>query len=230
MSKRVIKKECNCLICNNPMKTIARGVKWDYYKCSDCNWYMTKSKEEDGGSMDYEHYETFDNSIMDFDQLVVDAERILRHKFDLINRYPSTFLDIGTSEGVFVKAYNNLLNTDVGMGVEVSYSKIARGRERGLNIVHFDALEGRQFEFILLRHVIEHIENPKEYLRHIIRFLTVDGILCIETPNNDSWLQKIKGIHINDIAQGIYVRELYPPVHVCGFTPKSLKKLGGGVA
>lgn len=227
MSGRVNEKQCNCLICHGSMKKIAKGEKWEYYKCMRCNWYMTKSKAGNDNSMIYEHYETFDNNVEDFDQFVIDAERILQHKFDLINRFPKSFLDVGTSEGVFVKAYNNLSNTNVGTGVEVSYSKITRARKRGLNIMHFCELKDRQFDFILLRHVIEHIENPVEYMKHIMGWLSPKGVLCIETPNNDSWLHKIKGRHINDITKEIYVRELYPPVHVCGFTPKSLKKIGG---
>lgn len=227
MLKKQKAEGCDCLICNRPMKKIATGKEWEYYRCTACNWFNTKLISPDNSSMNYEHYETFDNNIDNFDTLVSDAERILQHKFDQINRFPKSFLDVGTSEGVFVKAYNNLSHTDNGVGVEVSLSKIDRAKKRGLNVVHFDELKNRQFDFILLRHVIEHISDPKSYLQTIMKWLSTNGILCVETPNNDSWLLKMKGRHINDIKEDVFVRELYPPVHVCGFTPGSMRKIGG---
>lgn len=218
-----------CLICGKEMKEIASNGEYKYLKCTCCNWYSTEMIESNNKEkFDYDEYETFDNSIENFDELVQDAEGILRYKFNLLGRIPSSFLDIGTSEGVFVKAYNNISGTKNGCGIEVSKPKIERAKERGLNVVHFDDMDDKKYDFILLRHVIEHIEDPKSYLKHISKWLSPDGVLCVETPNNDCWIQKIKGRHINDVSRGKYVRELYPPVHVCGFTPKSLRKIGGG--
>lgn len=219
-------EKSNCLICGKSMKIIAESDKWEYLKCVKCNWYTTKRVIQDEISMNYDDYETFDNCERDYSMLVNNAERILAHKFNLIGSFPKSFLDIGTSEGVFVKAYNNLLGTNDGIGIEVSRPKIARAKERGLNVMHFSELSDEQFDFILLRHVIEHIENPREYLGYISKWLSPKGVLCVETPNNDCWIHRVKGKHINDITREIYVRELYPPVHVCGFTPKSIKKLG----
>lgn len=229
MFTELIKHEDNCLFCGKPMKEIARNDKWSYLHCVKCNWFSTEQLKQEETPMNYDDYETFDHDSGDFDKLVRDAERILQHKFNLIGISPKSFLDIGTSEGVFVKAYNNLSKTNDGIGVEVSRPKIARARERGLHVMHFSELLDEQFDFIFLRHVIEHIENPKEYLSYISRWLSPKGVLCIETPNNDCWIHRVRGRHINDITREKYVRELYPPVHVCGFTPKSIKIIGGGV-
>lgn len=221
-------EDCKCLICGKNMKEIASNGEYKYLKCTFCNWYSTAIIENNRGKFDYDEYETFDNKIEDFDELVKDAERILTYKFNLLGRIPSSFLDIGTSEGVFVKAYNNISGTENGCGIEVSKPKIERAKERGLRVVHFDDMDDHKYDFIMLRHVIEHIDDPLSYLKHISRWLSPNGVLCVETPNNDCWIHKIKGRHINDVNKGKYVRELYPPVHVCGFTPKSLRKIGGG--
>lgn len=216
-----------CLICKKPMKKIASNGTYDYLKCKGCNWYSTIQVAEAKEGIDYDEYETFDNNIKEYDRFVKDAERILKHKFEMLGKVPGSFLDIGTSEGVFVNAYNNISGTTNGCGVEVSRPKIERAVRRGLNVVHFDEMGDGTYEFILMRHVIEHIENPLEYLRYISRWLATDGILCVETPHNDCWIHKLRGSHINDINRDKYVRELYPPVHVCGFTPRSLRKIGG---
>lgn len=217
-----------CLICRKPMKIIASNGTYNYLKCKGCNWYSTVQITDAKENVDYDEYETFDNDFKEYERLVRDAERILNYKFAILGKVPESFLDIGTSEGVFVNAYNNISGTTNGCGVEVSRPKIDRAKSKGLNVVHFDDMGGDSiFDFILMRHVIEHIKNPLDYLKFISKWLSPGGVLCVETPHNDCWIQKLKGIHINDVSRGKYVRELYPPVHVCGFTPRSLRRIGG---
>ena len=71
--------------------------------------------------------------------------------------------------------------------------------------------------------VIEHIDKPIEYLRKILEYIGEEGVLCIETPNNENWDNLRNG---NSIREDRFCRDLYPPTHVCGFAPKTFKVIG----
>lgn len=152
--------------------------------------------------------------------LLEQSIRILQHKFKQLGYTPESFLDIGCSEGIFVEAYKKLSGRN-GSGIEVSVPKVNRCKRRGLNVGTYDEIKG-VYDFVLMRHVIEHVDEPEELLRNIgEKYINKNGVICIETPNNDCISNIIKGRKIHD---GIYCKDLYPPVHVCGFTPHTFKR------
>lgn len=207
-----------CNICKGNMNEFAHNLEWIFYKCPYCGFYDTQS-DHAITSVNYNDYTTFDANLEMFDSMVDNAVHILKHKFNILGKTPSSFIDIGCSEGVFVKAFNVISTGDV-LGIEVSRKKILRAKERGLNVTDYENATGK-YEFILLRHVVEHIPNSGDYINSIAdRFLAPNGVICIETPNNDH-LGAIK--RKNTITNGNYCRELYPPSHICGYTAKAFK-------
>lgn len=207
-----------CQVCENSnMRMIADGVKFRYYRCERCHWYSTEEKSEKQ-EFNYDEYKTFDGDLARYEQHVQEAIKILEYKFRIVNREFRSFCDIGCSEGVFVDAFNRLTDTNKGVGIEVSKSKIVRGRQRGLNIYSFEDAPNQTYDFVLLRHVIEHIDTPIDYLKNISKYISNGGVLCIETPNNENFDNILRG---NKLREDRFLRDLYPPTHVCGFTPKT---------
>ena len=43
----------------------------------------------------------------------------------------------------------------------------------------------QKYDFVITRHLIEHIVNPINWLKNLLKVLKVDGKLVIETPNVD---------------------------------------------
>jgi hypothetical protein len=150
------------------------------------------------------NYDTFDKDLEIYDIMVKDAEKILCHKFKIINQLPNSFLDFGCSEGIFVNAFNNITMGKGGFcGVEVALPKIKRGKERGLGeiSIYFNATCNRACRF-----------SYGVYLERLkINIMDKESILCIETPNNNN-LGVIKSK--NNIREDRFCRELYPP-HLC---------------
>lgn len=49
-----------------------------------------------------------------------------------------------------------------------------------------DGMAGRTFDFVLARHVIEHMIDPALFVSNIARILTPGGVVAIETPDVES--------------------------------------------
>lgn len=95
-------------------------------------------------------------------------------------------LEIGPKDGSFL----HLLQQDgwsvLGIDPNVTYGKMAKelyGVE--FSAAHFSqsALNGERFDLITGFHVIEHVQNPLEFLAGIRQNLRDDGLLYLEMPN-----------------------------------------------
>lgn len=98
-----------------------------------------------------------------------------------------THLDIGSSSGALMLAFQKAFGCEV-VGVEPGNAYRSFSQERGLQIVaDLDELdEGlkHSFDLVTMSHVLEHVPDPLDYLRHIrLEWLSPGGYLLIEVPN-----------------------------------------------
>lgn len=130
------------------------------------------------------------------------------------------FLDIGCGDGSFLERLKG--DKDIELyGIEVSAVGFNKAvKRKGIKIFNSTLLEcnfnERFFDVITLRHVLEHIDNPKELLLEIFRIMKHGGILIIRVPNIDSVEAGLAGedwFHL-DI-----------PRHLFHYSPKSLSML-----
>jgi SAM-dependent methyltransferase len=71
------------------------------------------------------------------------------------------------------------------------------------------------FDIITCLHVLEHLADPLNSLKHALRLLKTDGLLIVEVPNLDS------------VGFRVFKRRWQPleiPTHLNHFTPATLKK------
>jgi 2-polyprenyl-3-methyl-5-hydroxy-6-metoxy-1,4-benzoquinol methylase len=96
-------------------------------------------------------------------------------------------LDYGCSTGVFLGiATGNGWDCE---GIELNADEAQIARQRGYLIqesVIADAKLDEAFDVITLWDVFEHIKDGVEFLEQCRRFLRPDGIVFVQTPNNDS--------------------------------------------
>jgi len=87
-------------------------------------------------------------------------------------------------------------------GFELSITTAREGREK----LKIDIQEGffesckNNFDVIILRHVLEHVTNPRELLTQIYDSLKYDGLFILEGPNLDSLSSKLFQSHVSWIA------------------------------
>jgi SAM-dependent methyltransferase len=102
-------------------------------------------------------------------------------------------LEIGFGEGKFLK---ELMSKKYNVaGVEQSeYARDKMKKILGSENV-FDDIEkvSGKFAVVVMYHVLEHIQEPKEYLKKIMRILIPGGRLIVRVPNVDSLEARLAG-------------------------------------
>lgn len=207
---------------------VNESKKYFFYKCSRCHFWTSRDIKGRFPEYDYSDAPTVDSTYAeDYDKLVEEAVIILEYKFKYAGvdkRTKGRFLDVGCSEGSYVKA-SQLLGWE-SVGFEVDEAKVARCQARGLNVTvpcyDVQSVCGGYFDFIMLRHSVEHIPNFMEILNKCVHLLDNQGILCIETPNQGS----VKSILTrSNIVDERYCGHVYPPTHINGFEKRTYKEI-----
>ena len=106
-------------------------------------------------------------------------------------------------------------------GVELSENGMKACRMSGLEVHHGDLASARFpdgcFDLVTVRHVIEHIPDPRSFMAELVRILRAGGRLVIETPNSEAlgrqWFNTYW--YANDV-----------PRHLLLFSPANLERLG----
>ena len=136
--------------------------------------------------------------------------------------HPGNFLDIGCSEGFYVQAAKSL-GWDA-FGVEVAGKRVEHAKSRGLNIFSFEEYSEKLdfFDFVLVRHVIEHVPEFLEVIKSALRQTKDGGVVCIETPNQKGLITLTKR---HKLLGDRFLGHLYPPTHIHAFEPKTYLKI-----
>ena len=103
-----------------------------------------------------------------------------------VERGPGTsFLDVGANYGFATRYARDVLGWNA-LGVEPSYSGRRGARELGVEIleqyVTAETTLGRTFDVILASEVVEHVPDPREFLRAMRVHLAPGGVLLLTTP------------------------------------------------
>ncbi len=105
-----------------------------------------------------------------------------------------TLLDIGCSTGSFVKAAR-----EAGFeaeGVDICVPAVQLGQKMGLPLYALDILSespGKQYDLVTMWATLEHLPDPRYYLRRAWELLKPDGLLFVSVPNYAGITQKILG-------------------------------------
>lgn len=133
---------------------------------------------------------------------------------------PGRLLDIGCGVGAYLLAGQELGMEVSGVEPSASHSKI--GRERfGLDIRTEYFGENSlpvttKFDIIILSHVIEHIYQPRDFMKLLARHVSPGGVIFLVTPNASALPAQLSGSDWTMLA---------PVDHVTMMTPKAMNEL-----
>ena len=128
-------------------------------------------------------------------------------------------LDIGCGSGLLVDQLAKIGYRASGLDWSEAAIQFAREHYRGeylLANVEQGLAIGRNFDCAVASHILEHLENPQEFLQSVKKILEPDGYLVIAVPNLDWWNPK-----------SVYrsVSTIFDPEHVVGYSVKGLRKV-----
>jgi len=109
----------------------------------------------------------------------------------------SKILDLGAGEGAMSKRLTDLNYEVVSVDVNKEEFKCEEATFYQADFNNSDALEkltrkfDNHFDLVLGMEVIEHVENPWQYIRLLKKMMNDAGYLLITTPNITSWLSRI---------------------------------------
>jgi SAM-dependent methyltransferase len=141
-------------------------------------------------------------------------------------------LDIGCDTGLFVQFAQERRGVRA-TGIDVGERVVDAGREAGLDLRHgtleqirFDA---ESFDIVSGYDLIEHVSDPRAFVREVGRVLKPGGIAVFETPNYEGLvyllgraLAKLRSL---DRPLSPYQARLWPAFHVQYFTEGALDSL-----
>jgi len=130
----------------------------------------------------------------------------------------ASVLDFGCGKGGFLK---NLKNNNISKnlyGLELNQVNNRNINSIGIKCVSHTHELNTKFDYIFLNHVFEHITEPINVLRNLIKILKKDGKIIIEIPHGDDFL--IKKSNLQSFKKFTFWSE-----HVCLYTEKLFSKL-----
>lgn len=208
----ILRKNCPCCLSSKKKSTwIIFNKFFKAVKCTKCKFiYIEKI-------LNYSSLNDYYNNYVDFrlKNKKKLSQRNKMYKIDLkylkLYKQSGKLLDVGCSNGGFLKY---LVNDYNAFGIDIDEKAVIianksnklKGRVSLLNLDDVKKKLGK-FDVVILRGVIEHVENPNNYFHHISKFLKKNGIIFIcATPNvnspcaikfKDKWNQFDPIQHIN---------------------------------
>jgi len=205
-----------CPICHQPL---SRELRPDFLLCPDCQVAVrvsgTLAKEPD-------RLEVYSPDWVERHSNNPTAHDIARHTAQVVSKVlpeGASVIDIGCGSGLLVDRLARMGYQATGLDWSEAAVEFARKHYQGEYIlvnVEQGLDVGRKFDCVVASHILEHLENPHEFLQSVREIMEPDGYLVIAVPNF-AWYDT-DSIHRS-------VSTIFDPEHVVGYSPVGLRKL-----
>jgi 2-polyprenyl-3-methyl-5-hydroxy-6-metoxy-1,4-benzoquinol methylase len=193
--------------------------------CRNCQIAFTAPRPvlPDYENMDF-HSKSDENDtekLVAFNDLPYDWKKLIHIQGQMVAQHFSLntgILEIGCGEGILLDVLRNMGYNDLE-GFEPSFTAAKRAQKRGLRLYngYFDSqIISRQYDLVIMSHVLEHIENPVDFLHQVNSILKPGGALLLTQTNYMGLIPRLQ-------KEAWYA--WVPDQHFWHFTPKSLKHI-----
>jgi SAM-dependent methyltransferase len=223
----------NFVLIGNPLSSskASKVIKKDYkvVKCHNCSFYYVNpiiEFTEDEWRYLYDKTYFGEKSEWYIKKRKLDSKERLEKAVKYNSNKVANFLDIGCGEGYsLIEAASRGWNV---YGVDITDHRIEKARTRNIKFINSNLLNSNLpsdfFDIVYLDSVLEHVNNPVDYLFEIRRILKKGGILYLGVPNEDSLFNDVRKFFYKITKQNITekIKPFQSPYHINGFNKTSL--------
>lgn len=217
-SKKVMEHERQCPVCGwLVFKPYCLGL----LRCQSCELVLSPLIWEPQSNMQMEEkwfgeaYEARKTSVW-VKYFEVWSNRATLARLNLAQLVPQgrRLLEIGVGSGSLLIAANKAGFSVMGCDLSPQLClRIERQSGIKMHCGNLSDLDGEaRFDIVVMNHVLEHVQQPVEFLQEVSRLLVPGGILHIAVPNIDCWEARLSGW------------TSYEPYHLTYFNPQILQK------
>jgi len=217
-----------CHICRNKSEFLLNKDGFDEYLCPKCglsfvhpqptaDWLKTEIYSLESG---YQKNKSADLSLEPQNKRY---GRVLNYMAK--NKPKGKLLDVGCSSGQVM--YWARLRGLEAKGVEINQRTADLARQNGFEVyngfVEDAPFEKQSFDLIFLGDIIEHVNDPREFLKSVFSFLKPGGLMIISTPNVNCFWSKLTFTFYRLFK--IPWTSMTPPYHLFQFSLENLNML-----
>jgi 2-polyprenyl-3-methyl-5-hydroxy-6-metoxy-1,4-benzoquinol methylase len=137
-------------------------------------------------------------------------------------------LELGCGCGEILRGAADEGWTVAGVDMTPAFVELARARF-GLKVelasIEQASFLDREWDVVVLGAALEHVYDPGLVLRRVFASLRPGGILFVDVPNECSLYTRLGNLYLHARGQdwAVNLSPTFPPFHVVGFCPKSLR-------
>ena len=210
-----------CYLCgNSKCSLIHDNIRYNLsprpFRCDNCGFVflyprMTPEMEKEFYEKTYRYNYDIQTAEDLWQASLPEAKkRVLR--FNELYGKDSRLLEIGCASGYFLFEVKDYVKSVTGIELTKEYVKYAKSK--GLNVKDsLNEVPDNSCDLIFMFHVLEHIDDPINFLKEVKKKLSQNGKLIIEVPNVDDVLVSVYKIknHLDfywEIAHNYYFSKM----------------------
>lgn len=178
------------------------------YKCGNCKLVFF-DKQLAGNALFYEKLQKNDGGYYS------DSRPEFKYTIPFITEN-SQVLEIGSGSGFFAEKIKDKCSY---IGLEFNDEAIKNAAKRGIKLIKqsiedFSQTNGSKFDFVISFHVLEHVQNPKEFIECSLKSIKPNGKMIIAVPCNNSPFTSNRNHALN-----------LPPHHISRWYLETMKQM-----
>ena len=166
-------------------------MHYDLFECENCKTLFTNRNVNLSQLLKNYEIAEYDSNV----EAKYAAKTYVKNLQKALPKFKGSILDIGAGDGAFLSAALGVLATS-NLGIEPSIKAIAKNDDNMVNIKNIaieDLETNEKFDLVTCFQTIEHLNNPREFITNIKRFIKPGGYFAISCHNRLSLTNKILG-------------------------------------
>jgi len=192
-------------------------MHYDLFECEKCKTLFTNRNVNLSQLLKNYEIAEYDSNV----EAKYAAKTYVKNLQKALPKFKGSILDIGAGDGAVLSAALGVLATS-NLGIEPSIKAIAKNDDNRVNIKNIaieDLETNEKFDLVTCFQTIEHLNNPREFISNIKRFIKPGGYFAISCHNRLSLTNKILGEK----------SPIFDVEHLQVFTDQGIEKLFSGL-